>query len=65
MLCLLSLDPLSHLWDQKKKNTLVHKSNPESIPNPLHSETVNIVDTYMYIVVETNEFAREYRVRKN
>lgn len=47
------------------KNMLVHKSNPESIPTPLHSETVNIVDTYMYMVVETNEFAREYRVRKN
>lgn len=30
-----------------------------------NSETVNIVDTYMYMVVETNEFAREYRVRKN
>lgn len=44
---------------------LVHKSNPESIPTPLHIETVNIVDTYMYMVVETNEFAREYRVRKN
>lgn len=64
MLCLLSLDPLSYLWDQIK-NMLVHKSNPESIPTPLHSETVNIVDTYMYMVVETNEFAREYRVRKN
>lgn len=57
--------PFIPFMGSKKKNTLVHKSNPESIPNPLHSETVNIVDTYMYIVVETNEFAREYRVRKN
>lgn len=53
------------LFMGSNKNMLVHKSNPESIPTPLHSETVNIVDTYMYMVVETNEFAREYRVRKN
>lgn len=43
---------------------LVHKSNPESIPTPLHSETVNIVDTYMYMVVETNEFEGTKKLNK-
>lgn len=41
---------------------LVYKLNLELILILLYSEIVNIVDMYMYMVVEINEFVREYRV---